>query len=409
MDREVLIVGSGPAGLSAANVLGHLGIDTLVLDEYPLAGGRLLGQLYHDGQSWWVGRQVAARLLDDLSSKRSVELKLQTSVVSLEAIDGGWKASVSGGPDVTAQAVLVATGSSEIPIPLPGWTLPGVMTVGAAQVMANVHGVRPGRRGIIIGFGALAFAVAQELSWAGVELAGVVLPVVDEYSQWLGTPVDQWRRLRGFLDLAPGWIRSMGWVFNHDGWMTRAMAWAPAKGIRAAGTRIRPNVAALEILGREEVAGVRLTRLDPRGRCVGQPWVEPVDFVGLSGGLRPVSELASGAEADMYHSAGGLYDVPVFGPLGQTSRAGLYAAGNIVGIEGARIAMAQGELAAVGLARHVTGRHDGWNVEEGQFRSSLEEARRRAPLVFDPEWARVHQRVQDEWRRRRRKDDPHAV
>ena len=187
MDREVLVIGSGPAGLSAANMLGQWNIDTLVLDEYPLAGGRLLGQLYRDGQSWWIGRQVAARLVDDIHDKSSVTLAVGTSVASLEVGDGGFKATLSGGKsDVTAKAVLVATGSAEIPIPLPGWTLPGVMMVGAAQVMANVYQVRPGRRGIIIGLSALAFAVAEELSWAGVDLAGIVLPMDYEYSRWPG-------------------------------------------------------------------------------------------------------------------------------------------------------------------------------------------------------------------------------
>lgn len=410
MNREVLVIGSGPAGLSAANWLGQWQVDTLVVDEYPMAGGRLLGQLYRDGQNWWVGRQVAAQLLDDIQGKSSVKIEVGTSVTGLEVVEGGFKATLSNRkPDVMAKAVLVATGSAEIPIPLPGWTLPGVMTVGAAQVMANVYQVQPGRRGLIIGFGALAFAVAQELSWAGVDLAGIVLPMGYEYTEWAGSPIDQWRRLQGFLGMAPPWIRAMGWIFRHDTWLSHAMAWAPTKGIRAVGSRIRPNVAALEILGNSAVEGVRLTRLNAQGRAIGAPWVEPVDFVGLSGGLRPVSELADGARVAMHRSPGGVYDVPLFGPLGQTSRPGLYVAGNIVGIEGARIAMAQGELAALGLVRYVTGRADEWAREETRLRDGLFEARRQAPLVFDPEWALVHQMVADEWQKQRREGDFDAI
>lgn len=410
MDRDVLVIGSGPAGLSAANMLGQWNIDTLVLDEYPLAGGRLLGQLYRDGQSWWIGRQVAAQLLDDIHKKSSVRLAVETSVTSLEVVDGGFKATLSGGkPDVTAKAVLVATGSAEIPIPLPGWTLPGVMMVGAAQVMANVYQVRPGRRGIIIGLSALAFAVAEELHWAGVDLAGIVLPMGYDYSRWLGTPMDQWRRLRGFMGLAPSWIRTLGWLFRQDNWLNHAMAWAPPKGIKAGGSRIRPNVAALEIVGTSEVEGVRLARLDAQGRAVGDPWLEPVDFVGLSGGLRPVAELADGVHVAMHRSPGGMYDVPVFGPVGQTSRPGLYVAGNILGIEGARIAMAQGELAAVGLARYVTGHAGHFATEEAGLREKLLVARRQAPLVFDPEWTEVHRVIAEEWQRQHQEGDFNAV
>ncbi len=410
MDREVLVIGSGPAGLSAANMLGQWNIDTLVLDEYPLAGGRLLGQLYRDGQSWWIGRQVAARLVDDIHDKSSVTLAVGTSVASLEVGDGGFKATLSGGKsDVTAKAVLVATGSAEIPIPLPGWTLPGVMMVGAAQVMANVYQVRPGRRGIIIGLSALAFAVAEELSWAGVDLAGIVLPMDYEYSRWLGTPLDHWRRLQGFLGAAPTWMRAMGWLFHHDTWLSHAMAWAPHQGIRVAGTRLRPNVAALEIIGTHQVEGVWLSRLNAQGRAVGQPWLEPVDFVGLSGGLRPVSELVDGAQVAMHRSPGGMYDVPIFGSVGQTSRPGLYVAGNILGIEGARIAMAQGELAAVGLARYVTRRTEHWATEEAELHQKLSEARRQAPLVFDPEWAAVHRMIAEQWQKQHQEGGFNAI
>ena len=401
MRTEALIIGAGPAGLSAAIELGQRGIETLVVDEYPVPGGRLLGQMYQSQSGWWIGRRVAEDLLERLGRFPNVHLMLETSVSGLAHAGGGWTATFSQrAGTVDAQAVLIATGATEVPIPLPNWTLPGVMTVGAAQTMANVHGVRPGERGIIIGFGALAFAVADELTRAGVDLAGIVLPPLQGPSQWLGTVQDQWRRLRDVVHLGPRWARAATPLVASDFWLERVMAGAPQKGIPALGTVLRPNVAAIAMAGEEAVSGVWLQRVDRRGTLVGEPWHEAVDFACLSGGLRPVPDLAAATGAAMKSSRSGLHDVPIFGPVGETTAPGIFAAGNVLGIEGAPVAMAQGQLASIGVLRHLSGNPTDWAAEQAAFSRALEVARERAPLVFDRAWSQIHEEIRQAWTNR---------
>ena len=72
--------------------------------------------------------------------------------------------------------LLIATGAAETAAPIPGWTLPGVMSIGAAQVMTNVHRVRVGNKGIVVGVNVLSAAIARELQLAGIELHSMALP-----------------------------------------------------------------------------------------------------------------------------------------------------------------------------------------------------------------------------------------
>ncbi|PSR22971.1 MAG: sarcosine oxidase subunit alpha [Sulfobacillus acidophilus] len=398
---DVVIVGAGPAGLKAAVYLGRAGIDACVVDEYPVAGGRLLGQRYRQRGHWWVGRKVAQELLDSLSACPSVRLLLHTSVVGLSREDDRWQIRLSGADgNIEAKAVIVATGASEVPIPVPNWTLPGVMTVGGAQVMANVHGVRPGQRGLIIGLGALSFAVAQELAWANVELAGIVLPPFGPPFRWLGSVDEQWSRLVHWMHLAPIWMRPLQPALMRPQWCRRIMAAAPRRGLAVAGTRLRPNVRALRIVGDDRVQGVELVPCQGDAEPSGKPWVEPVDFVCLSGGLRPVPDIVKAAGAAVLESPGGLYDVPVSGPLGETTAPGLFVAGNVLGIEGAQVAMAQGQLAALGTVCWLTHSPDRSLEQERAFLAELEEARRKTLILFDPAWPEVQCRAEQAWRSR---------
>ena len=216
------------------------------------------------------------------------------------------------------------------------------------------------------------------------------------------TVEEEWRKMAHLAHLAPTWMRPLSSLLRRAGWRRRLLAGAPQAGVAVAGTRLRPNVAALAIEGDAAVSAVVLQRLNGHGNLVGEPWREAVDFVCTSGGLRPIPDLAAAAGAAMHYSWDGRYDVPLFGPCGDTTVPGLYVAGNILGIEGAAVAMAQGQLASVGILRHLLGKPDGFGPEADQFALQLAEARRHAPLVFDPAWAAIHEKVMADFQRETR-------
>lgn len=144
MKTDVVVVGGGPAGLSAAIEMGTRGVKVVVVDDHPTPGGKLLGQLHEEGnaKNWWKGKEHANDLIQ---RARSVNVQI-LSGKQVWGLENGWKVYVS---DLTknedaliirSECILLATGAVEKPIPLPGWTLPGVISIGAAQVMTNVYG-----------------------------------------------------------------------------------------------------------------------------------------------------------------------------------------------------------------------------------------------------------------------------
>src|SRR5699024_6357386 len=150
------------AGLEAASTCAGHDMKVLVIDEYMKAGGRLLGQLYEEpGGGWWNGIEESKKLFE-YAVNNGAEILLSTPVNNIENSNDLWSVYAENGTFQTKR-LLLATGATESPIAVPGWTLPGVMSVGAAQVMTNVNRVKPGNRGIIIGVNVLSAAIAMEL------------------------------------------------------------------------------------------------------------------------------------------------------------------------------------------------------------------------------------------------------
>src|SRR5690606_32822819 len=123
--------------------------------EFPKPGGRLLGQLHQEPNGeWWNGIEEANILLERAKSLNT-EIRCGVSAYHVEKQNGGFAVHTSSGI-FNAKTLLIATGAAEKPAPIPGWTLPGVMSIGAAQVMTNVHRVRVGQRGIVVGVNVLS-------------------------------------------------------------------------------------------------------------------------------------------------------------------------------------------------------------------------------------------------------------
>ena len=397
MINKVIIVGAGPAGLSAAITLAEKNIPVLVIDEYLYAGGRLLGQLYEEKPGkWWNGIEESERLLERAKAL-NIELLLQTSVSDLEKIEQEWVIHTSKGVFRTNQ-LLLATGAAESPFAIPGWTLPGVMSVGAAQVMTNVHRVKPGKRGVIIGVNVLSSAIAMELQIAGVQVAAIALPATNLVTKDSGKPLEVMNSLLHVSHMAPSPLVKLGSKFMKNVFMKKlGITFYPKNGVRMWDIPIMLRKAVIEIVGTDRVEGVVLATVNIDGSIVpGSEKLIEADFVCIAGGLYPLAELASIAGCPFHYieQLGGF--IPLHNEQMETNLDGLHVAGNITGIEGAKVALAQGKVAALTIAHKLNA-----DITQNDIQHAIDEVattRANAHIQFHPEVLAGRQHMKKIWK-----------
>jgi sarcosine oxidase, subunit alpha len=200
---EVLILGGGPAGLSAAIELGKLGVDTLIVDDKSRLGGKLLLQTHkffgsvEDSHAGTRGFEIARILEDEVRKLASVEAWLNTTAVGVfsDRIVGVVKGSLYR--KILPQRLLVATGAREKMLSFPGNTLPGVYGAGAFQTLVNRDLVRSSDRILIVGGGNVGLIAGYHAIQAGIHVVALVeaLPHVGGYKvhadklKRLGVPI----------------------------------------------------------------------------------------------------------------------------------------------------------------------------------------------------------------------------
>jgi sarcosine oxidase, subunit alpha len=395
---DVIIIGAGPAGLAAAIACASNGLTVTIVDEFIKPGGRLLGQLHKEPSGeWWNGINESERLHLQ-AFNLGVSVRCGISVHNLEKEDQVWKVYSSIGI-LEASFVLIATGAAEFPIPIPGWTLPGVMSIGAAQVMTNVHRVQVGKKGIIIGANLLSFAILNELQLAGITVKQVVLPEKNAVSQHAGVPKDVLKSLLGAAHLAPSPLLRFGSKLMKKEWLRKiGLIFYPKKGMKVNGTPLLLRKAALEIIGEEQVEGVRVADIDINGDVIpGTEELIEADFVCIAGGLYPLAELAavSGCPFQFLPELGG--HVPHHSETMETPLTGLFVAGNITGIESGKIAMAQGTVAGLSIVRQAGARDDSIDEMLREAVETVHEVRKNALIQFHPEIEVGRRKMADLW------------
>jgi len=396
MNNKVIIIGAGPAGLAAAITLAEKNIAVLVIDEYLYAGGRLLGQLYEEKPgTWWNGIVESERLVERAKAVH-VEFLLQTSVSDLEKIGQMWVIHTTKGAFRT-QHLLLATGAAESPFPIPGWTLPGVMSVGAAQVMTNVHRVKPGKRGVIVGVNVLSSAIAMELQLAGVHVAAITLPPTNLLTEGYSNPLEVMTSLLHVAHMAPSPLVKIGSKLMKKDFMKKlGITFYPKNGVKMWDIPIMLRKAVIEIVGKNQVEGVILATVNTDGSIVkGSEQHIKADFICIAGGLYPLAELASLAGCPFHYieQLGGF--IPLHNEQMETNLEGLYVAGNITGIEGAKVALAQGEVAALTIAQHLNGGASNHDIKLAI--QAVEKTRATAHIQFHPEILAGRQQMKQIW------------
>src|SRR5690625_4179534 len=300
---DILIVGAGPSGLAAGIAAKENGLHVKIIDEFPHAGGRLLGQLHEEPNGeWWNGIEETKKLLDQAEDLHT-PIQCEISVHHIEKAEESFAVHTNKGTFPTKN-VLIATGAAESAAPIPGWTLPGVMSIGAAQVMTNVHRVKVGEKGVVVGANVLSAAIARELQLAGVDLHSMALPVKNTVSEDQAHPKKVMERLVRIAHLAPSAFIKFGSKFAKAKFVQNiAVTFFPRGGVKMWDMPIHLRKAIKEINGTDKVESVTMVKVTSDGEVVpGSEEIIPVDFVCIAGGLYPLAELASVAGCPFQYS-----------------------------------------------------------------------------------------------------------
>ncbi|WP_311258366.1 FAD-dependent oxidoreductase [Microbacterium sp. WCS2018Hpa-9] len=329
--RRVMVIGAGPAGLAAAASASAAGAQVVLIDE----GERFGGQFWRHHPDLTDPRlQHQRRRFADLST--SLEGVRVVSSASVWRVEPGspLRAHVLVGPADGAQrlaetfeadAVVVATGAHDRVLPVPGWTLPGVTSAGAAQAIAKRDGLAPGVRTVVAGAGPFLLPVGQSVTMLGGEVAEVV------EAASAGRILRGWGRRPWELTAAAGKAGELGSYL-----LSLARHRIPYR-FGSAVTRIH---------GEGGVEAVTVQRIDAEWRPIaGTERTVECDSVALGHGFTPRLEVAIQLGCEI----GSDRFVRTDSQQG-TSVARVYVAGEITGIGGADAALSEGEIAGLAAA-----------------------------------------------------------
>lgn len=319
---EILIIGAGPAGLSAGIAAARRGAKVLIIDENQRPGGQLFKQIHkffgsrrhHAGVR---GVDIGNELLDEVE-KLGVEVMLNTVAYGIYPNDEGVALAVDGetGMIVHPQKIIMATGASENPLAFPGWTLPGVVGAGAIQTMINVNRVPVGERVLMIGSGNVGLIVSYQLLQSGAEVAGIV-------------------------EAAP----QLGGYGVHS-----------AK-VRRAGVPIFTGHTVLEAVPNEDksgIVGAVIAEVDDKFQPVkGTEQFIACDCIGIAVGLTPDIALPAMAHVEFINAGRLGSQVPMHDRDMMTTQDGIYVAGDASGVEEASSAIEEGKLAGIAAAQSL--------------------------------------------------------
>ncbi len=314
---DLIVVGAGPSGLSAAIEAAKKGLEVVVFDENEKPGGQLFKQIHKffgskEHRAKVRGFVIGQQLLDE-AAKEGVTVVLNATVIGLYQDK---EIVVKTGEKIEhykADAVVIATGAAENMVTFPGWTLPGVIGAGAAQTMMNLHGVKPGNKVLMLGSGNVGLVVSFQLLQCGCEVVALV-------------------------DAAP----RVGGYGVH------------AAKVARTGVPFYLSHTIVKAEGDECVTGVTIAEIDEKFSFI--PGTEKhfdVDTICLAVGLSPMSQLLKMAGAKMEDNPKRGGQVPICDEYGRTSIPGVFVAGDVSGIEEASSAMIEGRMAGIVAAEYL--------------------------------------------------------
>ena len=336
-EKELVIIGGGPAGLSAAIEARKKGIEVLLIDENLRPGGQLFKQIHRffgskEHMAGVRGFVIGEKLLREV---RELDVEVWLNSVVYGIFKDNVIGVVKDGENIIlkTKSIIVSAGAIENPLSFPGWTLPGVMGAGACQTMINIHRVLPGKKVLMIGSGNVGLIVSYQLLQAGADVLGIV-------------------------EIMP----KIGGYLVH------------AAKVKRFGVPIYLSTTILEAFGKEEVEGAVICPVDNNFKPMFKERKEiKVDLICIAIGLTPLSELLyqTGCLFTYKGYLGGF--VPLHNENMETSIPLIYVAGDCSGIEEASTAMEEGKLAGISVAEKLT--HKTYKEEKENIRKRLNDFR----------------------------------
>lgn len=326
-EYDVAIVGAGPAGLVAATLCARAGLATVLFDEQATPGGQIYRAVTETplqnrailGPDYWAGAQIAR----DFASCGAQYVAGATVWSLTPELEIG--VSLCGGSKlVHARRIVIATGALERPFPIPGWTLPGVMTAGAAQTLLKSSGIVADGRTVLAGTGPLLWLLASQFINAG-------------------------SRIDAILDTTPASNRTVAWRhfpgFLRSPYLAKGLKllWAVRRRVK-----VVRNVSEIRAEGEGRLASVVYSVAGSTS-----PIRIAADNLLLHQGVVPNVNLAMSVGIEHRWDDVQACWSPVVDANGATSIAGISIAGDGAGIAGAEAAASRGAVAAEHIVREL--------------------------------------------------------
>ncbi len=327
---DVLIIGAGPAGIAAAIEARRAGASVIVADERAKAGGQYYKQLDVKGSDVAPPDPQHAKGAQLIAEAVALGVEFRHDITIWGAFEGRQYAGSgpSGAVRFEPRAAIIATGAYERPWPVPGWTLPGVMTTGAAQTLWRTARRIPGKRVLIAGNGPLNLQLAAELVSGGCEVVAIAEAAASPSILEAGS-------LAQMLLSAPDLIR--------DGLAYQKVA-------RKAGVGMHYKTVVRKIEQEGQALRVTLGPAVAKAGTASEETNYTVDAVCLGYGFEPANELLRGMGVDHAFDPVRRQLVTIRDDGGRTSLPGVYAAGDCTGLGGAKAALAEGAIVGAAAA-----------------------------------------------------------
>ena len=314
---DLIIVGAGPSGLSAAIEAAKRGLEVVVFDENEKPGGQLFKQIHKffgskEHKAKVRGFVIGEELLQE-AADAGVKVVLNATVIGMY-LDKEIVVRIDDEVHhYKGDSISIATGAAENMVTFEGWNLPGVIGAGAAQTMMNLHGVKPGEKILMLGSGNVGLVVSFQLMQCGCDVVALV-------------------------DAAP----RVGGYGVH------------AAKVARTGVPFYLSHTIVKAEGEDHVTGVTIAEVDEHFQFV--PGTEKhfdVDTICLAVGLSPMSQLLKMAGCEMEDNPKRGGQVPICDEYGETSIKGIFVAGDVSGIEEASSAMIEGRIAGIAAAHYL--------------------------------------------------------